>query len=110
MKLVSLEAVKSHLNVDHDEDDTLIESYIDSASASVLLYLDGAIEFETNTAGDELLPDANGEPDAPFNVRAATLLLVQALYDGEDPANWDQNYLPRPVVSLLYPNRVPALG
>ena len=43
MKLVSLEKAKAHLEMDHDEDDDLIEDYIEMASAAVINYLDGAV-------------------------------------------------------------------
>lgn len=96
--------------MDHDEDDTDIEGYIDAASSAVINYLDGAVDFVTTTSG-ELELDANGEPDAPFEVRAATLLLVAALYKGEDSGDlWTPNYLPIPVTSLLYPLRLPVIG
>jgi hypothetical protein len=110
MKLVTLEAAKAHLQMDHDQDDEDIDSIIDQASAAVLDYLNGGQDLYADSSG--LIPnDANGDPDVPYQVRAATLLLIGILYKGNDQdKEWDHGYLPRPVLSLLYPLRTPSLG
>ena len=111
MMLISLEAAKADLQMDHDEDDEDIESKIEQASAAVLNYLGVAHDNYADSTG--VIPaDGNGEPDVPFEVRAATILLLRVLYKGEAAAttDWEHGYLPRPVMSLLYPLRTPPIG
>lgn len=110
MMLVTLEAAKANLQMDHDQDDADIESKILQASAAVLNYLDLGYDLYADSTG-EIPNDANGEPDVPFEVRAATLLLVNYLYKGvDDKVQLDHGYLPRPVMNILYPLRTPAIG
>lgn len=112
MMLVSLATAKNHLRMDHDAEDTLIEIYIHAASGAVLNYL--------KSNGDAYL-DSNGtipmdiflEPvGIPYEVQAATLLLVGHFYkdrDNNEGGAFQQGYLPMPVTALLYPLRDPAL-
>ena len=41
--LFTIEEVKQHLNVDHSDDDTLIQSYMDAAAAHVVMYCNLAL-------------------------------------------------------------------
>jgi len=113
--LVSLEQAKSHLRVDDDADDLDIERKIMEASAAVVTYLGSSAELllGLNTGG-EPASDSNG-PLIPWQVRAATLNMLAALYenrgeDGGEAAQYKDGYLPPVVVALLYPLRTPALG
>lgn len=127
MKLITLEAAKAQLQMDHDEDDVFISAKIDQASGAVLNYLkgtpigqpvydeqgaivvneDGVIEYERV---DDVLV-------VRFEIQAAVQLLVAEYYknreaeqDGEVAAQYGYGYLPRAVVALLYPLRDPALA
>ena len=85
--LVDLETAKDHLRMDADDADEVIFSKIEDATSIVLDYL--KIEEE---------PDP-----VPNFVRAATLLVVEALFDGSDP-------LSDVVVRLLHRYRDPAFA
>jgi len=116
MMLVSLYRAKNHLRMDHDAEDDMITMYIRAASAAVLNYLkDGADDFLNSSSYDsnnEIVVDADGEPvGIPYEVQAATLLMVGHLYKGRDNNEggaFEQGYLPKPVTALLYPLRDPA--
>ncbi len=62
----TLSQAKAHLRVDHTDEDALIQSLIDAAEQSILLYLNL-----------EALPE-----EAPVN--AAALMLVGALYENRE--------------------------
>lgn len=85
--LVDLETAKGHLRMDEDDADEVIASKIEQASSIVLDYL-----------------KVEAEPDpVPKFVEAATLLVLEALFDGGDP-------LSDVVVRLLHRYRDPALA
>lgn len=118
MMLVSLSKGKDHLRVDHDAEDSIIELYIKAASKAVLNYLkDGKDAFLDSTNLDssgEVEVDSDGEPvGIPFEVQAATLIMLGYLYknrdnnDGYDGAS-GQGVLPLPVTALLYMLRDPT--
>jgi len=108
--LVSLELMRKDLNMDHDDSDEEIEMKIAMASSVVLNYLKVPLTFYDDSSGS-IPTDANGEPDVPFEVRAATMLMVREFFS-DDPKRglMEHGYLPRPVMALLYPLRDPALG
>jgi hypothetical protein len=95
--LVDLEATKRHLRRDDDHDDDRIVSTIRQASAIVLDYLKVAPEYYSGT-------DGNLE-DVPLMVEAATLLVIESLYDHPD-----QDPLSDAVRSILHRLRDPALA
>jgi hypothetical protein len=113
MMLVSLQQARDHVRSDTMADDADLTLKIHGASGAVLAYLEDAAEAFLDTAG--FVPmDSNGDPlGVPYEVKAATLLLIGDFYSnrGEDQStNWtDPNYLPRAVTALLYPKRKPAL-
>lgn len=113
MMLVSLASAKNHLNMDHDSDDGLISLYIQAASAMVINYLKGGADAFLNSSGDVEM-DSQDEPvGVPYEVQAATLLMVGHLYrdrDGDAEKAFEMGYLPKPVMALLYPLRDPALS
>lgn len=114
--LISLVKAKAHLRVDHDDEDDDIELKLLGASAAILDYLKDAATF-LNSDGDTD-KDSNGDPQGvPFQVQAATLLMLGILYknrepESEDPvdAQYGYGYLPKSVVALLYPLRTPTLA
>src|SRR3546814_5005595 len=72
--LVSLEAAKAHLRVDHDEDDNDIALKLQAASAAVLRYLktEGIADFVDSSG--TLPEDSSGIVEAvPADVRAAKI-------------------------------------
>lgn len=108
--LVSLEAVKADLQMDHDEDDDDIEQKIQQASGSVLRYLQLDDDAYADSTGN-IPEDENGEPNVPQEVRSATILMTRFLYKGGfENHELEHGYLPRPVMNLLYPLRTPSLG
>jgi len=114
MMLVTLQQASDHLRRDTTADDNDLTLKIHAASAAVMNYIQGpGIDGFTDSAGDVFV-DSNGEPlDVPWEVKAATLLMVGYLYknrdDNADDA-FDRGYLPRPVTALLYPLRDPSLS
>ena len=124
MMYVTLARAKQHLNMDHDEDDTLIEVYVQAASGAVKNYLKSASPYEVecdsnddpilDSSGDPVyVVDSSGDKLISYPVQAAVLLMVGFLYKDRDEnpdSAFDRGYLPRPVTALLYPLRKPALA
>ncbi|WP_207950790.1 head-tail connector protein [Marinobacter sp. JSM 1782161] len=116
--LVTLEQAKDHLKMDHDADDSDITLKIHAASGAVVSYLKSVADAYFDSSG-AVITDSSGDPDVPFQVKAATLILTAEMYKNpeglvEDPIGgaaqitYGYGYLPRSVVSLLYPLRDPA--
>lgn len=124
MMYVTLARGKQHLNMDHNEDDTLIASYIEAASSAVKNYLKSASPFEVerdsndnpirDSSGDPVyVVDSSGDRVVKYVVQAATLLQLGFLYKDRDEnadGAYDMGYLPKPVTALLYALRDPALA
>ncbi|MNQ38821.1 Phage gp6-like head-tail connector protein [compost metagenome] len=122
MKYVTLERGKQHLNMDHDLDDVLITAYIGAASSAVKNYLKSASAYEVERdSNDDPILDSSGDPTyvldssgdkvVKYEVQAATLLQLGFLYKDRDEnadGAYDMGYLPKPVMALLYPLRMPA--
>lgn len=109
MELVNLDQAKAHLRVDHDEDDDDIQQKIEAASAAVVTYLKSGADSFVDTSGEVIA-------DVPQDVQFATLLLVGHFYknreaQADDPVPvFGYGYLPRGVMALLYPYRIPTLA
>lgn len=124
MMYVTLARAKQHLNMDHDEDDNLIEVYVQAASGAVKNYLKSASPYEVERdSNDDPILDSSGDPVyvedssgaklVSYPVQAAVLLMVGFLYKDRDEnpdSAFDRGYLPKPVTALLYPLRKPALA
>lgn len=124
MMYVTLARAKQHLNMDHDEDDTLIDVYVRAASGAVKSYLKSASPYEVERdSNDDIILDSSGDPIyvvdsagdklVSYPVQAAVLLMVGFLYKDRDEnpdSAFDRGYLPRPVTALLYSLRDPALA
>jgi len=119
--LVTLDEAKLHLRVDHDADDDDITLKIEAASAAVLAYVDDSQYLFLDTGGDEIdLFDTSTDQAAhraKHLCRQATLLMVGEFYRNREPAATDvvperfgYGYLPRAVVALLTPLRVPTIA
>lgn len=124
MMYVTLARAKQHLNMDHDEDDNLIEVYVQAASGAVKNYLKSGSPYEVERdSNDDPILDSSGDPIyvvdssddkvVSYPVQAAVLLMVGFLYKDRDEnpdQAFQQGYLPKPVTALLYPLRKPALA
>lgn len=113
MMLVTLEQGKEHLRVDFDDEDNDITLKIHAASGAVLNYLKSGADIFLDSNGD-LEYDSSDEPvGVPFEVKAATLLMLGFFYKDRDENSegaYEQGYLPKPVTALLYPLRDPAFA
>ncbi|MNJ68335.1 hypothetical protein D3C77_645750 [compost metagenome] len=108
--------------MDHDQDDVLIDAYVQASSEAVKNYLKSAsaydVERDSNddpildSSGDPIYAvDSNGDKIVRYAVQAATLLMVGFLYKDRDEnadGAYDMGYIPKPVMALLYPLRKPA--
>jgi uncharacterized phage protein (predicted DNA packaging) len=85
---VSLIEAKAHLRVDQDDEDTIIE-----------LYMDAATDYIQNFLNEDL------SSDPASAIKAAALLIIGDLYENREGAG--QNEIkPNPaVMNLLYPYR-----
>ena len=95
MDWVTLNEVKHHLRYDDDANDTNLTMYILAAESAIKRYI------------TEEIP-ATGTDD----IKIATLMLVgyfdaNRSPDKDTPTNG--NYLPQPVVSMIYPYRKPTV-
>lgn len=106
MMFVTLEEAKTQVRQGLDVDDEQLMLLIQAASASVANYLKDQAP----------VVDSSGEVDLQGirpEVKQATLILLAIFYrdpDGQSVADWSAGYLPRPVTSILYPLRDPALA
>lgn len=109
--LVTFDQGKAHLRADNDVEveDADIEFKIRQASAAVLTYLKSNAALYVDTSGEIVA-------EIPYDIQAATLLMLGALCknrepaaDAPVPAQWGYGYLPSEVVSLLYPFRTPTV-
>nr|DAP78100.1 MAG TPA: Head Tail Connector Protein [Caudoviricetes sp.] len=88
MSLTPLELAKAHLRVEHDDEDALIQVFIDSAEDSVNKYCDREAPFE-------VFPDA---------VQSAVLLIVGNLYENRESMTVGQEmHVNRTIAFLLDP-------
>ena len=128
MMYVTLARAKNHLEMDHDDDDSLITVYIQAASGAVKNYIKSASVYEVDRdTNDDPILDSNGDPTyvldsggdkiVRFEVEAAVLILIGYLYKDRDNngntaigGGFTAGYLPQPVTALLYPLRDPALA
>lgn len=114
MMLVTLAQAKAHLRVDTDYEDADLALKIEGASVSVWEYIkDGVDGVWLDSAGLPIEDSAGYVAGVPQNIVNATLILLGDLYkerDGANTSEWDHGFLPRVVLSLLYPYRLPTLA
>lgn len=122
-QLVTMAQAKRHLYIDEDDtsrDEDILDK-IEEASAAVISYLQSHADDFTSTGGIinldsnyEVVPDSPGV-HVPFQIRAATLQLLTALFenrgdDGGAQSKFEPGYLPPSVTALLYPLRIPVIA
>lgn len=108
MSQVSLTYVKAALHVTHDQDDMLIQSYIDAAEKEALQFLDKpsfTAEQEFNSDDSESWSDVSSSSESviPDDIQNAIVLLVRSKYDATDAV--DIGTLRSAAESILMPNR-----
>lgn len=96
MPWTTLEEVKHHLRYDDDANDATLTMYIAAADSAINRYI-----------------DKDTPPAAHDDIKVAALMLI-GYFDDNRNADKDTptngNYLPQPVVSLLYPYRTPVIN
>lgn len=118
MYFCTLQEAKAHLRVDTNDEDSYISFLIESASDAVYNYIKSS---EPDWFDDDGVPfvDSSGISEVPNVVRNATLMLIgylfndrdnNGLYKSSSGGNFEHGFLPRPVLSLLYPYRRMAIG
>jgi len=108
VRLVDLQAAKLHLRVDGEDEDVLIQIYLDAAEKAVIDFLN------RNVYADQEALEAAAEPaeampmvvNAP--IRAAALLILGHLYANRENSvtGVSVQALPMGAHSLLWPYRV----
>ena len=102
--IVAVEEVKTHLRIEHDEDNDYISRLIAAAQAAAEDYC--RVSFEPETVID----DEGNEVSSPVPepVRLAILLMVSFHYENRDiPDVATYNATKRAFYTLLYPYRDP---
>lgn len=114
MMLVTLQQASDHLRRDTNADDNDLTLKVHAASAAVMNYIQGpGIDGFTDSAGDVFVDSAGDPLDVPYEIQAATLLMVGYLYKNRDEnadGAFDRGYLPAPVTALLTSFRDPSLA
>lgn len=114
MKLVTRAQARAQIISDATDDDAHVDLLIAAASRAVMNYINTGVDDFTDSAGEPITNDTDGDPvGVPYDIQLATLYLVAWFYknrdsnaDGEMP----RGYLPAPVVSLLTHYHDPALA
>ncbi|MCF0263381.1 MULTISPECIES: head-tail connector protein [Acinetobacter] len=94
MSIVSLETLKEHLRYDDDDNDLMLQGYLDAADSVVKNYITDEFESEYPKAIHQAILLLCGFWDKHRNA------------ESETPVNG--NYLPMPVQSLLFHYRKPT--
>lgn len=92
--MIELSLVKQHLRVDHDDEDVLIQGYLDAALAHVEQHCDREL-----VAGIPVLPDQMG---LTKDVIQAALLLVGHWYSNREAVMIGSNGVSASEVPLAY--------
>lgn len=102
MALVTLDQAKRHLRVWHDDEDDDVLEKADHASAIVVNYLNR--DDLTWTDADNGSPPVKS--DAPFEVQAAVLMVLDILWDvrngGDIEYGQADGYLSKPITAILH--------
>lgn len=93
--MLTLEETKLHLRVDHDDEDVLIASLMETARLSVAEYLN--------------MDEAQVTSTVPSPIKSAALLLVAGLYANREDVSDRQLYSNETYYRLLQPYRAMTL-
>jgi hypothetical protein len=113
MMLVSLEKTKLRLRFDDAAADPDIELAIQGASRLVLQYIGDKAEGFFDTTGEIALDTSGVATDMPEDIQNATIYLAGWMIrnpDSDPDQSFEQGYLPRPVIAMLYHYRVPTVA
>lgn len=101
--MVSLDRVKQHLRVDHDEENELIQAYLESALSYVEQYCDRQIIDPAPAEGEEPI-DPNTQMLVTKDVEQAMLLLVGHWFNNREAVviGTISSAVPLAVESLLW--------
>lgn len=102
--IVTLADVKRSLRIDHDDDDAMLNMLTRAASNRIVSHMKAQAESFLDDNGN-IVPE-----NVPDEVRFATILLVGFYYDPDNDTDFETGQLPKPVTSLLYMLRDPALA
>ena len=102
IELVTLDEAQAHLRIDNLDDISDLLGKIWAASIIVINHLG---------VDEDYYADSNGKQDPPYQVKAATLLLLGELFKNrEGEGNYEDGRLPAPVRALLGPLRDPVMA
>ena len=87
MKFLSIEYIKQHSRIDYDCEDSLLETYGDSAEETLTQYLNRGKRVEDMI---ESLREEYGQ--IPANIYHAALILVDHSYQHRSPASMQNLY------------------
>lgn len=122
--LVTLQQARDQIRSDTNADDAHLTLNIHAASGAVMNYLKSTRPYvvDVDSNGDPVLDsfgdivyfhDSAGDLLVLPEVQQAVLYLLGVFYrdrDGQEMTDWQQGYLPMPVIALLYPLRDPAFA
>ena len=98
--MINLPKAKLHCRIDHDEEDDLIQAYIDAANEQIQAHLDRkVIATEADRVGENDLVDNKA-------LDAARLLFVGHLYANREATTQATIELPLGYWSLIQPYRI----
>lgn len=100
--LITLDQLKTHLRIEHDDHDERLQEVIFAASAIVLDYLKMPEGTWETTSGDP--------SEVPYVVVAATKLVAGALFENVEGNDEGPQPLSQTVKDLLHRLRDPALA
>jgi hypothetical protein len=115
MMLITLQFARDQIRSDTTDDDAYLTRKIKSASAAVMTYLKSSAFTAafTDSAGDVIEDSSGTAIGIPDDVQDATAVLTAYMYkqrDQDKDKEFENGDLPRPVVALLRPYRVPTVG
>lgn len=78
-KYVTLDELKEQTNVEHSQDDRILQIHLDAAEA----WVEKTIQRSLKEL--EFTPEDGGEPTIPEPLRMATLIFAAGLYSNREP-------------------------